>query len=76
MRETRGDNRRRGTLSAGGGPPACQGHQRRSAKEQIQAVIVKPDAQPVSDEPRGHRVEHLPERERGAASDGTAGMRF
>ena len=52
------------------GTPARQRHQRRSADEQIEAVIVKPDPQPVPDEPRRHRVEHLPERKAAGGSDG------
>src|SRR3954452_719354 len=57
-------------LAGRGGSPACQSHQRRSTNEQIQAVIVKSDPQPVSDEPRRHRVEYLPEREAAGRSNG------
>ena len=61
-------------LAVGIGTPARQGHERRAADEQIEAVIVKPDPQPVADEPRWHGVEHLPQRE--AARGGDADERL
>ncbi len=45
------------TMFAGrGGAPARQRHEGRAADEQIEAVIVQPDPQPMSDELRWHRV--------------------
>ena len=57
-------------MPVGVGAPARQGHQRRAADEQIEAIIIQPDPQPMADEPGRHRVEHLLEREAARGGDG------
>src|SRR5258707_235764 len=41
-------------LACGSGTPARQGHERRAADEQIEAIVKEPDPQPVPDEARWH----------------------
>ncbi len=57
-------------LAGAGGTATRQGHERRAADEELEAIVKEPDPQPVPDEPRGHRVEHLPQREAARRGDG------
>ena len=41
--------------------PARQGHERGGGEEQFEPIVVEPHAEPLADQPRWHRVEHLPE---------------
>ena len=49
---------------------ARQRHEMGAADEQVEPVIVEPDPQPVSDQPRRHGVEHFPQREAAGRRDG------
>src|SRR3546814_16356886 len=51
------------------GATARQGEQGRAAEEQLTPVVVKPYPQPVPDQPRGHRVEHLAPRKPARGGD-------
>ncbi len=57
-------------MPAASAPSAHQGHQRRAADEQIEAVVIQPDPQAVADQPRRHGVEHLLQREAAGGGDG------
>lgn len=61
-------------LAAGVRATAPQRHQRRSAKEAFDPIVVKPHAQPVTDQARGHRVEHLAKDEPAGRGDGDDGL--
>src|SRR5260370_42199015 len=41
-------------LAGAGGTATRQGHERRAADEELEAIVKEPDPQPVPDEPRGH----------------------
>ena len=45
-----------------------------AADEQVEAIIMEPQPQPVADQPRGHGVEHLPRREAAGRGDGDDGL--
>ena len=49
---------------------AAQAHQRRRTEKAFEPIIVEPHAQPMPDQPRGHRVEHLAQAEAAARRDG------
>ena len=56
-------------LAVGPRAAAAQCHQRRRAEEAFEPVVIEPHAQPMPDQARGNRVEHLPERKAAARGD-------
>ena len=44
-------------------PATAQDHQRRRAKKAFEPIIVEADAQAMTHQARGHRIEHLLEGE-------------
>src|SRR5271156_1958048 len=50
-------------------PPASQGEDRRRALEAFEPIIVKMHAQPLADQSRGNRVEHLAQDESAGTGD-------
>src|ERR1700719_4689076 len=61
-------------LARGGGTSTRQGHERRAADEELEAIVIEADPQPVADEPRWDGVEHLPQREAARRGDGDDGL--
>ena len=55
-------------------PPACQRRHQGAAQQAFQPVVVEPDAQPVADQARRHRVEHAPQQEPATAGHGDQGL--
>src|SRR5277367_2202307 len=51
------------------GPPAPQGEDRRRALEAFKPIIVKMHPQPLANQSRGNRVEHLAQDEGAGAGD-------
>ena len=58
-----------GVLAARLGPPAPQGENRRRALEAFEPIVVEMHAQPLADQPRGDRIEHLAQGEGAGAGD-------
>ena len=51
------------------GPPVPRGENWRRALEALEPIVMKVDPQPLADQSRGNRVEHLAQREGAEAGD-------
>ncbi len=54
-------------LAVAAGRPRGSVIRLRAAEKQVEPVVVEPHAQPMADQPRGHGVEHLAQREAAGA---------
>jgi len=61
-------------LAGGVRPPAAQRHQRRRAEEAFEPVVVEAHAKAMTDQARGHRIEHFSEDEPAGRGDGDDGL--
>ena len=56
-------------LAAGMRPSTRQGDQMRTADEQVEAIVVEPHPQTMTNQARGHRVEYLAQGEAAGGGD-------
>ena len=57
-------------FAAGTRPPSPQRHQRRAAGKAFEPIVIHTHPQPMADQPRRHRIEHLFEAEAAGRGDG------